>query len=279
MTDSLDWQGRVGDNWAKEWQRTDRSFAALNTVLVDRIVAGVTDRTPSILDIGCGAGGTSLDLAERLPGATIHGIDLSSALIATAQKRNTAPTRLRFAAADATRWSGGDWQPDHLVSRHGVMFFDDPVAAFTHLAAQSRPGARLTFSCFRDRRDNDWAEQLGALLPPQPASDPFAPGPFAFADADYVADLLRQAGWRDCAAEPVDFAYVAGDGTDPVADARDFFNRIGPAARALSQLEPDARAHFLADLEPLLCSHLDAGSVSFDAAAWIWTAQLQERTA
>lgn len=274
MTDAFDWQGRVGDNWATEWQRTDRSFAPLSAALTDRLLAYTGGKAGDILDIGCGAGGTSLDLAARLPDATIRGIDLSSALVKAAEDRNIFPPRLSFSVQDATQWDGGNWQPDCLVSRHGVMFFDDPVAAFAHLANKSAPDARLIFSCFRDRAANDWAGKIAALLPASPAADPFAPGPFAFADQVHVVSILTAAGWRDVAAEPVDFAYVAGAGADPVADACDFFTRIGPAARALASLDPDRRARFLADLEPLLCNHLDGGSVTFDAAAWIWTARL-----
>lgn len=274
MTDTLDWQGRVGDNWAVEWQRTDRSFAPLSAALTERFLAYTGGKARDILDIGCGAGGTSFDLAERLSGATIRGIDLSSALVTAATGRNAYTGRVSFSAHDATRWEGGDWRPDSLVSRHGVMFFDDPVAAFAHLASRAAPGARLIFSCFRDRAVNGWAEEIAALLPAPSAAAPFAPGPFAFADRAHVASILAAAGWRDAAAEPVDFGYVAGAGADPVVDARDFFTRIGPAARALASLDPDRRAHFLADLEPLLCNHLSGGSVTFDAAAWIWTARL-----
>lgn len=274
MTDALDWQGRVGDNWAGEWQRTDRSFAPLSAALAERILAFTGGNARHILDIGCGAGGTSLDLAARFPDATIRGIDLSSALVTAAEDRNSLPDRLSFSVQDATRWDGGNWQPDCLVSRHGVMFFDDPVAAFAHLASRAAPGARLIFSCFRDRAANGWAEKIAELLPAPLPADPVAPGPFAFADRARVGSILAAAGWRDAAAEPVDFGYIAGAGADPVADASDFFTRIGPAARVLASLAQDRRSRFIADLEPLLSEHRIGGSVTFDAAAWIWTARL-----
>lgn len=273
MTDALDWAGRVGDNWATEWERTDRSFAPLNAILVDRIVAQA-GASANALDIGCGAGGTSMDVAARLPDATICGIDLSPALIEVAVSRNPLPARLSFAQADATQWSGGEWRPDLLFSRHGVMFFDDPVGAFSHLAGQAAPGACLVFSCFRSPSENAWASEIAALLPEQPRSNPLAPGPFAFADPGHVARILAGAGWRDAVPEAVDFTYIAGAGEDPVADALDFFRRIGPAARALAALPPDEREAFRAKLEPLLSRHHSDGTVNFDAAAWIWTAHL-----
>lgn len=273
MTNAYDWQGAVGRNWAAEWQRTDRSFAELNAVLVDRIVARARPGS-RILDIGCGAGATSLALAQRLPEAELVGIDLSHSLVEAAIARNSF-SNLRFEVEDATRWSGGDWQPDLLVSRHGVMFFDDPVAAFSHFATVAAQGAQLTFSCFSARSDNQWAADIPALLPvqPQPA-DPFAPGPFAFADHEHVRDLLSRAGWKDAEAEPVAFSYVAGSGEDPVADAMDFFSRIGPAAPVIRTLSGEEKTAFDDRLSQLLCNRLANGAVSFHAAAWIWSAHL-----
>jgi SAM-dependent methyltransferase len=272
MTDTFEWQGRVGDTWATEWARTDRSFAQLQAVLLDRI-SQLGDRAARVLDIGCGAGATSLAVAERLPGAQLVGIDLSASLIATANARGSGRP-CRFVVADASTWDDPAFRPDLLISRHGVMFFDDPVSAFAHLGSISAPGARLIFSCFRSPAENTWATEIMALLPAAPASDPHAPGPFAFADPGRVADILARSGWKNARSDSVDIAYVAGAGADPVADALDFFSRIGPAARAAQQLDGAAKADFMKGLECVLHNHLDGGTVTFGAAAWIWTATL-----
>jgi SAM-dependent methyltransferase len=270
MTDTFEWQGRVGDTWATEWQRTDRSFGELQAILLDRI-AGYGDRVARVLDIGCGAGATSLAVAERLPRAQILGIDLSSSLVAVANTRASGHP-CRFVVADASTWDDPAFRPDLLISRHGVMFFDDPVSAFAHLGAVSTPGARLIFSCFRSPAENAWATEIMALLPDAPASDPHAPGPFAFADRSRVEDILAKSGWKNASPEPVDIAYIAGAGEDPVADALDFFSRIGPAARIAQQLDDASKADFMADLDRVLRNHLYGGTVTFSAAAWIWTA-------
>ncbi len=275
MIDTFDWQGRVGDSWALESARTDRSFAGLEAIFLDRIVEIAPDAT-RVLDIGCGAGATTRAVAERLPRTHCVGIDLSPSLIATAMAHVDADAmpQVRFAQADATRWTDAGFRPDLLVSRHGVMFFDDPVAAFSHFADIAAPGATLAFTCFRGVEHNPWAGEIAKLLPEQPLTDPRAPGPFAFADADYVADILARAGWRHATPEPVDYRYIAGAGTDPVADALTFFQKIGPASRILHTLEGAAREDFLVSLTQLLRKHRTSGTVSFDAAAWIWTAQL-----
>ena len=138
------------------------------------------------VDIGCGAGGTSLALAAARPLLSVLGIDLSESLIETARSRASPYPNLSFRAGDATEVA--DLGVDLFFSRHGVMFFDDPKAAFTRLRAAARPGARLIFSCFRDYALNPWAAEIVAAIagtaPPAPG---IAPGPFAFADPDHVA--------------------------------------------------------------------------------------------
>lgn len=164
--------------------------------------------------------------------------------------------------------------PELLVSRHGVMFFDDPVAAFTHLAAVSASDASLLFSCFRDRMENPFFTEAARLFPsPEAPPPPGAPGPFAFADRSHVTGILESAGWSQVAFEPFDFAMIAGGGEDPVGDAVEYFSVIGPAARAASELEPDERTRFLDRLRELARRNVYDGLVSLLAAACIVTAR------
>ena len=269
MTDAMAWQGQVGQTWATEWERTDRSLAPVQDALLERL--GNRPPPSRILDIGCGAGSTTIAAAARFPDADCLGIDLSPALVDAARSRS-AGTNCRFQIADASRWADPAFSPDALFSRHGVMFFDDPVAAFANLRASAVPEATLTFSCFRQPSDNVWATSIMALLPAQPVTDPHAPGPFAFVDRDRVADILTRAGWLNPRAEPFDWDYVAGSGDAAVTDALDFFGQIGPAARAAKSLEGAARAEFRTRLEGLLHERLVSHRVVFKAAAWIWTA-------
>ena len=277
MSDSLavmqatDWAGAIGETWAEEWVRTDRTFAPVDEALVAAIATRLADtEAPRILDVGCGAGRTSLSLSEALPDARIAGIDLSPALIAAAEARAGTPSRCRFTVADAGLWAAEDGF-DLIASRHGVMFFDDPVAALAHIRTRAAPGAPLVFSCFQAPSRNPWASGLASLVG-GPAPDPYAPGPFAFADETRVAGLLVAAGWRDPHATPLDFSYVAGGGDDPVADAVGFFMRIGPTAFAMRTAEGAERERLHAGLEALVRDHLVDGQIVFPAAAWLWSA-------
>ena len=283
MTEAYDWTNRVGDIWASEWVRTDRSFAGLSRHLDPAVVAATSKDTRTIVDIGCGAGGTSLAIAHTIrtavPRARIVGIDLSSRLIEIARSRVPAddePGRLVFTCGDVTA-AIDDWAPvDLYMSRHGVMFFADPVASFAALARAAAPGATLIFSCFADRAANRWATETTATAGGDDGASgapvSTAPGPFAFADPGHVDAILTRAGWQTTSPHYVEFAYRAGEGSDPVADAVAYFRRIGPAASWIRDAPDDERAARIAHLVTA-CERYRVGDVvEFPAAAWIWTA-------
>ena len=271
MTDKSEWQSRVGKSWAEAWQLTDRSFSGLTNQFLN-MLANLPGR--SILDIGCGAGELALALARYRPDATIVGVDVSPDLIDAANARSASNPSVEFELGDATVWSRRKFKPDLLVSRHGVMFFDDPIAAFTHFHEIAAPKARLAFTCFRWPQENAWIGGLAAIKPDAGASsDPHAPGPFAFADPKRVSEILSAAGWSGVRIEPLDFAYVAGSGEDPVADASVFFHHIGPLAPVIKALEGDERAEAEQKLDAWLQSNCHDGLVAFPAAAWQVTAR------
>ena len=274
MTTAYDWTGRIGDVWAEEWRRTDRSFTNLTPHLNAAILAATSPETSMIIDIGCGAGATSFATAQALPGATVTGIDLSATLIEIARHRAETQSNARFECADIAVVAPNH-APTHLyVSRHGVMFFADPTAAFAILAEAAAPDASLVFSCFAERAANIWATETVAATggdPNAPAST--APGPFAFADPTYVAEILATAGWNAAPPQRLNFAYRAGEGADSVADAVDYFRRIGPAASAIRDAAPEERERHIARLTDICARHSDGDTVEFPAVAWIWTAR------
>jgi SAM-dependent methyltransferase len=274
MTTAYDWTGRIGDVWAEEWRRTDRSFTNLTPHLNAAILAAATPQTRKIIDIGCGAGETSLVTAKVLPTATVTGIDLSPNLIEIAKYRAKTQINASFECADITAAALNHAPIDLYVSRHGVMFFADPVAAFTTLAEAAAPDATLVFSCFADRAANRWAtEIISATGGDANGSASTAPGPFAFADPTYVTTILEKSGWRAASPERIEFAYRAGEGANPVADAVNYFRRIGPAASAIRDAVPEERERHIARLTQVCDAYRDGDTVEFPAAAWIWTAR------
>lgn len=267
MTGAADWSGRVGETWAHEWRRTDRAFADLAPHLDAAILAAAPRRPFAALDIGCGAGTTAIALATSRPDATVIGVDLSPELVATARARAGGVPNCRFIQGDAVATAAG-LSPDLLVSRHGVMFFPDPRAAFAGLRAAAAPGVSLVFTCFAAVEDNPWA----TLVTDAPArSTGYVPGPFALADPAVGHALLVAAGWQGAPCR-VDFRYRVGAGDDPVADAAAFLTRIGPAASALRDASREDRPALDARLRDRLERRRHGDAIDFPAAAWLWSA-------
>jgi len=272
MTAKEDWQGKSGEGWAAEWKRTDRSFGGLTERLLAR-----TREFPfrQALDIGCGAGELSLALARGHPHERVVGVDVSPSLVETARERAGHLSNVEFELADAAHWRpADDFTPQLLISRHGVMFFADPPAAFANFASFAADGAALLFSCFRDRNENPFFTEIGSLIPPPSEPlDPYAPGPFAFAERGHVAAILGDAGWAEIAFEPFDFAMIAGAGEDPIEDAMGYFTRIGPAAAAMREMDETTRGRTLAAIREVVAENCRDDVVALRAACWIVTAR------
>jgi SAM-dependent methyltransferase len=269
MTTRNEWEAQVGRTWAENYRLTDRAFSGLTQRLLERIAERAGH---GVLDVGCGAGELALAVARARPGARIVGVDVSPELVAAAQQRGAGLGNASFVLADAGAWRDPGFAPDVVISRHGVMFFDDPAAAFANLHDQASEDAELVFSCFRGLEENPWASDLARLLELPPMPSHTAPGPFAFADPQHVEDSLCGGGWHGVGFEAANFAYIAGMGEDPVEDAMQLFRRIGPAAPALRALEGEALTRAEGWIRDWLAEHRSGDLVAFPAAAWIVTA-------
>ncbi len=268
------WNGRVGDTWADMQERMDLAFTPVTAAL---LAAAAPAPGEDVLDIGCGSGETSLALAAAVgEDGFVTGVDISAPLLDRARARSEGlDIDIEFVEADAATFDEG--QRDLIISRFGVMFFADPVAAFANIRSLAVAGGRLAFVCWQVPAGNRWAtlpaEVLADVVAPDPRYDPLAPGPFAFADPERVTGILVAAGWPDVALVPLTFPMLMGDGADAVAAAVEFAMRIGPTARAVREAGPEVAGRARARLAEAFPAYLRDGIVALDAAAWVVTAR------
>jgi SAM-dependent methyltransferase len=185
-------------------------------------------------------------------------------------------TQAEVVVSDASAHDLSGVRADLLFSRFGVMFFADPTAAFTNLRRAMRPGGRLLFACWRPLADNPWfrlpLEATRDLLPPQPPQDPHAPGPYAFADADRVGRILRDAGWHDVGAVRHDVPMrLAGPGETDTATA--FATRVGPLGRLLAEVEPAVADRARHAVKEVLRAHDGPEGIVLGGSIWLISAK------
>ncbi|MFC6313283.1 class I SAM-dependent methyltransferase [Paraburkholderia dipogonis] len=269
-----DWNGQSGQHWVANQARLDAMVAVFGQAAIEAAAPATGER---VLDVGCGAGASSLALADHVgPGGQVLGVDISEPLIGRARALAPQDTPALYQVADASSAELPEGAFDILFSRFGVMFFDDPTAAFAHMRRALRPGGRVAFVCWRGAAENDWVRlPMGALkgiLPPSAPPDPEAPGPFSFGDRSRVARILTAAGFTDIAIAPFDASVPFGEGGTrdaAIDDAVKMTLEVGPLSRALADQPDDIRARASAAVRAAFAGLPGERSVMIDGAAWI----------
>ncbi|MBT3069443.1 class I SAM-dependent methyltransferase [Rhodomicrobium sp. Az07] len=271
---------RKGEIWVVNHERIDRMLAPLGRAALD---VAAPKPGESVLDVGCGAGTTTLQLAEKIgAGGSVLGVDISEPMLDFARERAAAAASglpIRFELGDAATYAFPRARFDLLFSRFGVMFFADPVAAFANLHGALKPGGRLCFVCWRPAAENELvslpARAVKALIPPAPRSEPNAPGPFSFGDPARVTSILSGAGFSNIALETFGcrMLYGVGETRDgAIDDAVEQAFETGPFSRALGELQGDVRERAREAVRAAFADRAEDGGVFIEGNAWIVTA-------
>jgi SAM-dependent methyltransferase len=261
------WSGAGGQGWVAAQQLVDQLFQPLEDLLVDTVSPETTRR---VLDVGCGTGGTTVAVARRLDAnGSCTGIDISEPMIAAAQARaQRQGASVVFIVADAQTYPLEPASFDAIISRFGVMFFNDSVEAFRNLRRAARAGASLRLIVWRSADENPimtTAERAAApLLPDLPARRPNEPGQFAFADRDRVRQILQDSGWSAIDIQPIDVPCAL-----PENALVRYLTSLGPVGRRLQQADDQLRARVVAAVRPAFDPYVHDAQVRFSAACWM----------
>lgn len=260
------WNGVAGAAWVDGQPVLDAMLKPFETLLTEQIASGFDGR---VLDVGCGTGSTTLAIASRLGASgSCVGVDISEPMLAHARKRALeAKVPATFLRADAQTHPFEARSYDAVLSRFGVMFFDDPVEAFANIRRAAKPSARLTFIAWRSADENPFmttAERTAMpLLPDLPPRKPGGPGQFAFGDGGRVRSILTGSGWSGVEVEPIDVRCSL-----PEPDFMRFVTRIGPVGMALQEVGEATRTRVVEAMRKAFEPYLSGGEVGFTAACW-----------
>jgi SAM-dependent methyltransferase len=256
------WNGYEGEHWASHADRYDAVNDGFNDYVLDQV--GGDDR---VLDIGCGNGRLTRLAAARARSAT--GVDLSGPMLATARARAAEVPNVTFEQGDVQVHPFAEGGFDLAVSRFGVMFFADPVAAFANVRRALSPGGRLAFLCMAALSGTDLGTVFGAMAAylPQPTG-PDGSGPTSFADPSRTTAVLTEAGFEDVECTRVEADQVWGR---DVPDAARFISDWGPVRHHLGMVDAATAAKAAEALTAALEPFAGPEAVRLRGAAWLVT--------
>jgi SAM-dependent methyltransferase len=267
------WNDAVGETWVAMQDKLDGQIQPLGEAVIAALNPKPGER---LVDIGCGCGQTTLALAERVGAAgSVLGVDISRPMLAAARRRITAQglAQASVIEADAQTHAFAPETFDAVFSRFGVMFFEDPTAAFANILKGLKRGGRLGFLCWRAAAESAWmtlpmAAAQSHFPEPAPPSDPHAPGPFAFADAGRLRAILSGAGFADVTITPQDKPIGAPNLDQAVETAL----KVGPLGARLRE-QPEKTPAVVASLRQALAPYLTPDGVRLGSATWIVAAR------
>jgi ubiquinone/menaquinone biosynthesis C-methylase UbiE len=269
------WNGGESVHYVDQSDRYDRQLAPFADALLERVRLTSDE---SVLDIGCGCGVTTFAAARVARRAV--GVDISTPLLEVAARRARTASldNVEFIVADAQTYPFDEGAFDVIVSQFGLMFFDDPVAAFANLRHALAPGGRLAFITWQPLEANEWVMQVGRPVAkhvelPQLGGLAGGPGMFALKDPDEIASLLDAAGFVEIETEAISPTILIGGG-GTVGESLDFLLGMGIVRGLLGRLEPEARDEAIEEIRTALNERNEPGiGIRLGTGAWLVTAR------
>ncbi|MDG2175604.1 MAG: methyltransferase domain-containing protein [Gammaproteobacteria bacterium] len=272
--ESASWAGEMGEKWNNYVEEFEGMIAPVGSAAISH--AGFVPGE-KVIDIGCGGGATTFEIAplviDEEGNGQVTGLDLSQTLVNTANQRLTdsSLSNVNFLCADAAKGSL-DTTYDVLFSRFGVMFFEDPYAAFQNMRIFLKDGGRISFVCWGPPSEQPWVGQLMAIATKYvdlPAPVPNAPGPFAFGDKDYLRDILEKAHFNNIEITRwTGNQQLGGPGATPESAARFVMDALF-LGDALADQSDAVKEQAYNDAVELLQGFVVDGNVELQGCAWL----------
>jgi ubiquinone/menaquinone biosynthesis C-methylase UbiE len=266
------WNSTMGHAWVAQQAVISDVFTSVTSVSLDAAAAKLGEH---VIDIGCGTGDTLLAFAKAVgPSGAVLGVDVSTPMLDFAKHRAVEATlsNAAFALADATSYAFEPSWADLVYSRFGVMFFDDPIRAFTNIRSGMKAGGRLVFVCFRTMPESPWfrvpIEAARPHVPPQPPVDPLAPGMFSLGRQERLGGILTEAGFREVALKATNVPIHGKDTTQSMA----FITQAGPLPALLENASGEQRIRATEAVRNALAANIGTDGRGLHVGLWLVSA-------
>ncbi len=266
------WNSTMGHAWVSQQAVISDVFTSVTSV---SLAAAAAKPGEHVIDIGCGTGDTLLAFAKAIrPSGAALGVDVSVPMLEFARHRaaEAGLANVTCALADATTYAFEPSRANLVYSRFGVMFFDDPIKAFTNIRSGMKMGGRLVFVCFRTMPESSWfrvpIEAARPHVPPQPPVDPLAPGMFSLAREERLRGILTEAGFCEIALEATDVPIHGKDTTQSMA----FLTNAGPLTALLENASDEPRKRATDAVRSALAANIGADGRRLQVGLWLVSA-------
>ena len=261
--------------WVREADRWDGTSGRFGDAMLE---AAELEPGQRVLDVGCGAGSTTIEAARRVaPKGSAVGVDISGPALAIARERADASAldAIDFIEADAQVHPFESGAFDAVISRFGTMFFGDPVAAFANLRHALRRGGRLAIVAWQGPFESEWTTvavnvAIAHFGHPPDLGAPGGPGPYAFADGDLFRSVVTTSGFRDVTLAAIARPMLMG------SDVEDVVGMVAatPQSQGLFAGQPEAKVRAaIAGLRDAFAPYARPEGVVMNGTAWLLTAR------
>ena len=269
------WSGAGGDVWVNKQREMDIMLNPLGDRVIERLDL---KSDAKIIDIGCGCGATTLEIAKKITQGEILGVDISEPMLDKAAEtaREMSLSNISFEVKDVQV----DVMPqnyfDVAFSRFGVMFFEDPFEAFKNIHSSLKEDGLLSFVCWQNASLNPWQSlsiQVIKEFLDLPAPAPKSPGPFAFEDKTYLEEILRESGFKGLEILDNQEDIVMFSGKSIREACKDYLTINPVVTEMLKNSKPELTEEILEALVIKFSNFHQNDGLLFPSATWIVTAK------
>ena len=269
------WSGKGGDYWVVKQNEMDIMLNPLG----EKALAKLNLKADSnVLDVGCGCGATTLEIAKKVSNGIVTGLDISIPMLDQAKSQSSIQgiSNVDFRVFDVQVDQLDNEEYDNVYSRFGVMFFENPYEAFKNIYASLKNGGKMSFVCWQNPALNPWQSlslQVIKEYLDMPSPPPRSPGPFAFQEKDYVQDILEHSGFSkiDFDDNQEEITMFSGK---TLQDASEDYLAINPVVTEMLKDSPDnLKIEIVESLKEAFAEFYMGNGLLFPSATWIVTAE------